>query len=75
MFPTDRGLAFVRNHPIMIGSYLAAFRAAGLTVLECIEVPLEADFSRGLFAGATAAATAFWDGIPAVLVWSLEKAA
>lgn len=75
IFPTEKGLAFVRNHPIMIGTYLAAFRAAGLTVLDCLEAPLVADFSRGLFAEASAAATAFWDGIPAALVWSLEQSA
>jgi hypothetical protein len=46
-----------------------------LTVLDCLEAPLAADFSRGLFAEASAAAAAFWDGIPAALVWSLEKAA
>jgi SAM-dependent methyltransferase len=76
MFPTGGGgLAFVRNHPIQIGTYLAAFRTSGLDVLDCLEIPVEADFSRGLFAEASAAATAFWDGIPAALVWSLEKAA
>jgi SAM-dependent methyltransferase len=75
-FPTPGGgLAFVRNHPVMIGTYLAAFRAGGLNVLDCVEVPAHVDFTRGLFAPAADAATAFWDGIPAALVWSLEKAA
>ena len=59
----------------MIGTYLAAFRTAGLDVLDCLEAPMVVDFSRGLFAGSEAAATAFWDGLPVVLVWSLEKPA
>jgi ubiquinone/menaquinone biosynthesis C-methylase UbiE len=75
MFPTPNGLAFVRNHPILVATYLAAFRAADLTVLDCREVPLEVDFTQGMFAPAADAATAFWDGIPAALVWSLERAA
>ena len=75
MFPTPTGLAFVRNHPILIGTYLAAFRASGLDVLDCLEIPIAVDFTHGLFAEAADAATAFWDGIPAALVWSLEKAA
>ncbi len=76
MFPTPGGgLAFVRNHPIMVGTYLAAFRRYGLTVLDCLEVPADVDFSRGLFAEAAEAAAAFWGGIPAALVWSLAKLA
>jgi ubiquinone/menaquinone biosynthesis C-methylase UbiE len=75
MFPTPGGLAFVRNHPVTIGTYLAAFRACGLTVLDCLEEAMDADFSRGLFAEARDAATALFEGIPIALVWSLEKAA
>ena len=75
IFPTEKGLAFVRNYPIMIGTYLAAFRGCGLTVLDCLEAPLVADFTQGLFAGASDAAAAFWDGIPGALVWSLERGA
>jgi ubiquinone/menaquinone biosynthesis C-methylase UbiE len=75
MFPTPDGLAFVRNHPVALRTYLAAFRASGLTVLDCLEQPLDIDFSRGLFAGARDAATAFWDGMPGLLAWSLERAA
>jgi ubiquinone/menaquinone biosynthesis C-methylase UbiE len=75
LFPTPDGLAFVRNHPVSMGTYLATFRASRLTVLDCIEAPMVADFSRGLFAEARDAATALYDGIPIALVWSLEKAA
>jgi ubiquinone/menaquinone biosynthesis C-methylase UbiE len=75
MFPTPGGLAFVRNHPVPIGTYLAAFRACGLTVLDCLEEAMAADFSQGLFAEARDAATALFEGIPIALVWSLQKAA
>ena len=74
-FPTPGGLAFVRNHPIMVGTYLAAFRAAGLTVLDCLEGRSSPDFSHGMFAEAADAATALFDGVPVALVWSLEKPA
>jgi SAM-dependent methyltransferase len=74
-FPTPGGLAFVRNHPIMIGAYLAAFRACGLTVLDCLEGSLVTDFSQGMFAEAADAAAALFDGVPVALVWSLEKPA
>ena len=73
VFPTASGLAFVRNHPHLHSTYLAAFRSAGLAVLDCVEAPLEADFSKGLFAHASDAAAAFWRDIPAVLAWSLRK--
>ncbi len=73
LFPTAHGLAFVRNHPILHGVYLAAFRACGLSVLDCLEAPMVADFTTGLFAEAADAAAALWDGIPAALVWSLVK--
>jgi ubiquinone/menaquinone biosynthesis C-methylase UbiE len=74
-FPTPGGLAFVRNHPVMIGAYLAAFRASGLTVLDCLEGSLVTDFSQGMFAEAADAATALFEGVPVALVWSLEKPA
>jgi ubiquinone/menaquinone biosynthesis C-methylase UbiE len=75
LFPTADGFAFVRNHPVLHGAYLDAFRASGLTVRACIEESMTLEFRHGLLAGAADAATAFWDGIPVVLVWSLEKAA
>jgi ubiquinone/menaquinone biosynthesis C-methylase UbiE len=73
VFPTEDGLAFVRNYPHLHGTYLAAFRTAGLDVLECLEAPFVSDFSTGMFAEASAAAQAFWRDIPAALVWSLAK--
>jgi len=75
LFPTENGMAFVRNHPHSLGTYLRVFREVGLTVLECLEAPMVSDFSTGMFVEAAEAAHAFWDDIPAALVWSLVKPA
>lgn len=73
LFPYEGGLAYVRNHVHLHGTYLAAFAAAGLAVHRCAEAPMEADFGDGLLAGATEAATALWGDLPAALVWTLER--
>jgi hypothetical protein len=73
VFPTEQGMAYVRNYPHLHGTYLAAFRDAGLAVLDCLEAPMVSDFSSGMFVEASDAAHAFWDDIPAALVWSLAK--
>lgn len=75
VFPTASGLAFVRNYPHLHGTYLRAFRAAGLAVIDCLEAPMEVDFTQGMFAEVADAATALWDGVPAALLWSLRKPA
>jgi len=72
MFPAGQRLAFVRNHPHLHSTYLRAFRSAELTVLDCREAPMDANFDNGLFADVSDAATALWDGIPVALVWSLQ---
>jgi ubiquinone/menaquinone biosynthesis C-methylase UbiE len=74
LFPRPGGLAFVRNHVHLHGTYLAAFAAAGLAVQSCDEVTMAADYSKGLLAGAAEAAAAIWDELPAALVWTLERA-
>ena len=73
VFPSGDGLAYVRNYPHLHGTYLAAFKTAGLEVLDCLEAPMESDFTTGMFAEASEAARAFWSDIPAALVWSLAK--
>lgn len=73
LFPHGGGLAFVRNHVHLHGTYLAAFAAAGLAVQRCDEVPMAPDYRQGLFAGAVEAAGAIWDDLPAALVWTLER--
>ena len=73
MFPTPGGLAFVRNHPVALRTYLAAFRASGLTVLDCLEEPLDMDFSRSVRGGSTRRSVL--GRSTGLLAWSLEKAA
>jgi SAM-dependent methyltransferase len=73
LFPHGSGLAFVRNHVHLHGTYLAAFAAAGLAVESCDEVPMAPDYREGLFAGAAEAAAAIWDDLPAALVWTLRS--
>jgi ubiquinone/menaquinone biosynthesis C-methylase UbiE len=73
VFPTEHGMAYVRNYPHLHGTYFAAFRDAGLAVLDCLEAPMVSDFSSGMFVETPDAAHAFWDDIPAALVWSLAK--
>jgi ubiquinone/menaquinone biosynthesis C-methylase UbiE len=74
LFPTSKGMAFVRNHVHLHGTYLRAFRVAGLEVLDCQEPVLEPDFGRGLQAPVVDALTALWRDIPVALVWTLAKA-
>lgn len=75
LFPTPTGLAYVRNHVHLHGAYLRAFAAAGLSVLDCLEAPMDAQFGEGLLAEVADAATALWRDVPGVLVWSLRVAA
>lgn len=64
--------AFALRAPVP-EAYLRAFREAGLEVLECVEAPMEADFTQGLTGGAPEAAEALWRDLPAALVWTLER--
>jgi len=73
LFPCEGGFAFVRNYPHLHSRYLGAFSRLGLEVRMCAESPMDDDFSQGLMAGAAVAARALWAGIPAVLVWSLQR--
>ena len=57
MFPTDGGMAFVRNYPHPARDLPRRVpRRAGLTVLECLEAPIASDFTTGMFAEASDAA-------------------
>jgi ubiquinone/menaquinone biosynthesis C-methylase UbiE len=73
LFPTPGGMAFVRNHVHLHGTYLRAFRSADLEVLDCQEPIMEAEFGNGLQAPVAEALTALWKGIPVGLVWTLAK--
>jgi hypothetical protein len=73
LFPHAGGLAYVRNHVHLHGTYLRAFANAGLTVRDCAEPPIESGWDEGMFAGAAEAAQTLWHDIPAALVWTLER--
>jgi SAM-dependent methyltransferase len=72
----DGARRFVREHPHGHADYLAAFRAAGLDVLDCIEPTLNADHlatKRRAFEHIPDATRAAYLGLPAVLVWDTER--
>ena len=68
-----RPMTFVRNHRHSASTWLRAFRAAGLVVVECIEAP----FTDEQIAGDPSAmfhpdaARAALTGLPSVWVWEL----
>lgn len=67
---------FAREHPHGHAEYLAAFRAAGLSVRDCLEPRLDAEHVRSkrrAFEHVPEAAVAAYAGLPAVLIWELEK--
>jgi SAM-dependent methyltransferase len=67
---------FVREHTHGHADYLSAFRSAGLQVRDCVEPPLSADLVRAkrrAFAHIPEATRQAYVGLPAVLVWELEK--
>jgi SAM-dependent methyltransferase len=68
---------FVREHTHTHSDYLAAFRSAHLHVQHCIEPTLTADqvgAKRRAFRHIPEATMAAYVGLPAVLVWSVDKA-
>lgn len=70
------GVPYVRSVIHQVGAYLAAFRGAGLAVLDCQEPQVDesivtAHLSYPLFPGATRQA---FLGLPFLLVWLLELA-
>ena len=76
-FPLGQGdFGFVRNHIHQTSDYLAAFREAGLSVIQCRE-PLWGREELAVFSftddrpGLLEAAV---EGLPIVIVWELEKA-
>jgi ubiquinone/menaquinone biosynthesis C-methylase UbiE len=73
-FVEERSMRWVRNHYHLASRWLAAFRAAGLAVEECIEEPYSdeqiAAFPSALFhRDATIAA---FSGLPCLWVWQLR---
>jgi SAM-dependent methyltransferase len=74
-FPTGAGgVAFVRNHPHLIGDYLGAFDVAGLRVIDCHEPLWAEDYLGGV--GARYIPDAMKQaliGFPFAIVWELER--
>ena len=75
--PITDGIGFVRNLTHLVSDYLRAFRSAGLSVSDCIEVPVgerqvTALPSYALYPDASRQA---FDGVPFLLLWQLTKPA
>lgn len=75
---TDAGGArhFVREHPHGHADYLASFASAGLSLRSCAEPRLSDEHVRAkrrAFAHVPEATIEAYAGLPAVLVWDLEK--
>jgi ubiquinone/menaquinone biosynthesis C-methylase UbiE len=72
----DGSLAFVREHEHLYGEYLDAFAAAGLDVIRCVEpryAPEEAEMQGLSSRFIPDAARAAFVGVPAALIWQLER--
>jgi ubiquinone/menaquinone biosynthesis C-methylase UbiE len=70
--------AFVREYPHTHGEYFDAFAASGLRVRSCLEPRLDDELiqsKRRAFTHIPEATVAAYTGLPAVLVWDLEKGA
>ena len=71
VFHPSSGSAFVRNHLHLHGDYLAAFAAAGLAVVQCIELCVGPDEAKpGPIQRAMQQAAV---GLPGTLVWVLRR--
>ena len=71
----SRGVPYVRSVVHQLGEYLAAFRAAGLSVVDCLEPSVDEDVvtSTPSFAVYPEAARQAFYGMPYLLVWRLIK--
>jgi ubiquinone/menaquinone biosynthesis C-methylase UbiE len=72
----DGRRGFVREHSHTHATYLAAFRAAGLQVLDCVEPELGPDqvrTKRRAFRHIPEATLAAYVGLPAALIWLAHK--
>jgi ubiquinone/menaquinone biosynthesis C-methylase UbiE len=70
-----QGIPYVRNLHHPVSSYLAAFRAAGLTVLDCIEPEVDESVvqAQPSFLAIPDATRQAYLGLPFVLVWRLQR--
>ena len=73
--PVEAERGFIRNHVHLVSDYLAAFQAAGLELVRCVE-PLWGDREIATFEFADDfpdMLEAAVKGLPIVIVWELEK--
>jgi len=70
-----QGIPYVRNLHHPVSSYLAAFRTAGLIVLDCIEPQADESVVRmqPSFAAIPDATRAAYLGLPFLLIWRLQR--
>ena len=69
------GIPYVLNRTHLLSDYLRAFRSAGLSVADCIEVPMgpsqiERLPSFGLYPDASREA---YEDLPYLLIWRLQR--
>lgn len=73
-FRTADGAGFLRLHPHLPSEYCEAFAAAGLRVRGCFEPRITAEAAETVTGGQIPeAARAAFAGLPAVLIWDLDK--
>ena len=71
-----RGIPYVLNRTHHLSEYLAAFRASGLSVVDCIEPPIGDPQIERLpgYAAFPEACREAYAGIPYLLIWHLRRA-
>ncbi|MGH9270085.1 MAG: methyltransferase type 11, partial [Ilumatobacteraceae bacterium] len=74
-FPHEGGLAHVRNLHHPLSRYLQAARAAGLTVMNCVEVESDEDLitSHLAYSFHPDAVREAFEGVPFVVIWQLGQ--
>jgi hypothetical protein len=68
--------SFIREHVHKHADYLAAFRAANLNIVDCVEPVLTSEHVRAkrrVFEWIPEATSQAYAGLPGVLVWLTEK--
>lgn len=70
-----KGVPYVRSVIHQVSDHLAAFRAADLSVLDCLEPPVDEDVVRGTpgYADYPDAARQAFLGMPYLLIWRLRR--
>lgn len=74
-FPHEGGFAHVRNLHHPLGGYFRAARAAGLTVVDCVEVESDEDLvtSHPAYAFHPHAVRQAFESVPFIVIWELRR--